>query len=100
MCHQTTERLPSQAASVQTARHLVAATLHAWGVTADDAAYSRVHDAILVTSELVANAVRFCTHDIELTLVTHRDRIEIDVTDDNLHPAELREPQPLTVGGR
>lgn len=66
----------------------------------EDAAYSRVADAVLITSELVANAAKFCTHELDLLLVAHRDRIEIAVTDDNPEPAVLKRPGPLIPGGR
>ncbi len=100
MCHHTIERLPCQPASVRAARTFVAATLDAWGATTDDIAYHRVADAVLVASELISNAVKFCANEVVLQVSAHRDRIEIDVTDDNPRPAQLQRPDPLTPGGR
>lgn len=100
MCYDATARLACTPASVRTARAFVAARLEAWGVTPTDVAHSRVADAVLIVSELVSNAVRFCTQELELHLTTHRDRIEIAVVDDNPQPAVLKQPDPLTPGGR
>lgn len=100
MCFETTEQLPCEVTSVRAARSLVAASLDAWGTTAADVAYSRVADAVLVASELMANAVKFCTGEIELKVGAHRDRIEIYVTDDSRQPVRYEDPDQLSTGGR
>lgn len=100
MCHELRVRLPCAASSVRAARSSISTELDAWGATQTDAAYDRVTDVVLVVSELVANAVRFCARDLDLLLVAHRDHIEIAVTDDNPQPAELQQPDPLTPSGR
>ncbi|MBV9659857.1 MAG: ATP-binding protein [Acidimicrobiales bacterium] len=86
--------------SVRIARSITTAHLEAWGATIADVAHGQVADAVLIVSELVANAVRHCTHELEVSLVCHRDRIEIAVTDDNPEPAVLKQPHPLVPGGR
>jgi anti-sigma regulatory factor (Ser/Thr protein kinase) len=100
MCFETTERLPCELTSVRAARSLVADSLHAWGTTTADVAYRRVADAVLVASELIANAVKFCMGEIELKVSAHRDRIEIDVTDDSRRSARRQDPHLLSSGGR
>lgn len=100
MCRQATARLACTPRSVRTARAIAAAHLDAWGATTADVAHGRVADALLVVSELVANATRFCTDELELHVVAHGDRIEIAVTDDDPRPAVRKQPDPLVPGGR
>lgn len=100
MCQRITARLACTPRSVRTARSFVADHLDGWGATTTDAAHGRIAGAVLVVSELVANAVKFCTHEVELLLVAHRDRIEIAVTDDSPEPAVLKRPDPHLPGGR
>lgn len=100
MCHDATARMASTPRSVHAARTFVAAHLDEWGAVPTDIAYERVADAVLVASELVSNAVKFCRDRLELHVVTHADRIEIAVTDGSPRPAELKASDPLTPGGR
>ncbi len=100
MCHLATERLPCMSTSVRSARAFVATQLVEWGVTASDVAHSRVADTVLITSELITNAVKFCTDEVELSLVAHRHCIEIAVSDDSPGLALVQHPEPLTPGGR
>ncbi|HLI01219.1 MAG TPA: ATP-binding protein [Acidimicrobiales bacterium] len=100
MCHDAAVRLACTPRSVRAARTFVMDRLRGWGVAPTDVAHGRVADAVLVVSELVGNAVKNCSQEVELRLVTHGDHIEVAVTDDNPEPAELKQPDPLTPGGR
>lgn len=100
MCLHTTVRLPCMPRSVRTARSRVGDHLEEWGATSSDVAESRAVDAVLVVSELVANAVKFGTGEFELRFDVHRRRIEIAVTDDSPQPAVLTWPDVLTSGAR
>ncbi len=100
MCHHTTARLPCSPSAVRMARSFVATELDEWGATATDLAYEGVQDAVLVTSELVANAVRFCAQEIVLRLEVHRRFVEIAVTDDHPSLAQLQHPNPSHPRGR
>jgi anti-sigma regulatory factor (Ser/Thr protein kinase) len=100
MCQLATARLPCTSTSVRSARAFVTTQLSEWGVTASDVAHGRLADTLLVTSELVTNAVKFCTDDVELRLVAHRQYIEIAVSDNNPKLAHVEHPGPLMPGGR
>jgi two-component sensor histidine kinase len=71
-----------------------------WGITPDDVAYPQLHSVALVATELVTNAVKFCTGKIRVHLTAHHDHIEIAVTDDNPQLAEIKSSDPLSTGGR
>jgi anti-sigma regulatory factor (Ser/Thr protein kinase) len=100
MCHQASTRLAGTPLSVSASRTFVTNQLAAWGVTPHDNAHDRVADITLVTSELAANATKFGSQDIEISLVAHGDHVEISVTDDNPQPARLQQPGPDAPGGR
>ena len=69
--------------SVRASRTFVTKQLVGWGVDADDSAAGRLNDITLVMSELAGNATKFCRTDIAISLVAHRDHIEVAVSDDN-----------------
>jgi anti-sigma regulatory factor (Ser/Thr protein kinase) len=74
---------PAQAAAL---RHLVAAQLAAWGMTDAD------HDAVLlVTGELLANAVQHGRSSMTLTLVLHPQLLHVSVADHGptRHPRDI-----------
>jgi anti-sigma regulatory factor (Ser/Thr protein kinase) len=100
MCQHATVRLPCSLSSVRAARLFVADQLDLWGATTHDVAHDQVVDAVLVVSELVANAVKFSAREVELRLDVHRDHIQIAVTDDNVQRAERQQPDRQTPGGR
>ena len=100
MCQRAEERLPCAPLSVSASRAFVTNQLAAWGVTAQDNAHGRVADITLVASELAGNATKFCSQEIEISLVAHRDNVQVAVTDDNPQPARLQQPDPNTPGGR
>jgi hypothetical protein len=77
MCHWAVARLSCTPMSVGASRAFVAKHLAAWGVDADDSAAGRVDDMTLVISELAGNATKFCSKEIEISLVAHRDHVEV-----------------------
>jgi anti-sigma regulatory factor (Ser/Thr protein kinase) len=100
MCHRASARLACTPVSVSASRAFVTNQLATWGVTPHDNAHGRVADIALVTSELAGNATKFCSQDIEISLVAHRDHVQVAVTDDNPQPVRLQQPGPDTLGGR
>lgn len=100
MCYEAAMRLPCLAVSVQAARSFVAGQLVAWGAGASDSAHVRVDDIKLVTSELVGNAAKFCASEIEVSVSSHRDHVEVAVSDDNPASAVLQHPGPDIASGR
>ncbi len=57
-------------------------------------------DITLVTSELAANATKFGSQDMAISLVAHGDHVQVAVTDNNAQPARLQQPGLHTPGGR
>jgi anti-sigma regulatory factor (Ser/Thr protein kinase) len=100
MCYRAVARLPCTPMSVRASRTFVTKQLVAWGVDADDSAAGRLDDITLVMSELAGNAAKFGRTEIEISLVAHRDHIEVAVSDDNPRPARLQHPDPSTPAGR
>ncbi|GAA2757504.1 ATP-binding protein [Actinopolymorpha rutila] len=92
--------LPFEVASARAARRRLAADLRAAGIASDE-----VHDAVLVLSELVGNALRHArplpAGALRVTWRRHPHRLEVSVTDGG-GPTE---PRPLelpasALGGR
>lgn len=91
-----TETLPRAPESVRGARLLVGLALNAWGLSA-------VRDsAVLVVSELVANAVdHACGAVVELSVArTAEHRIRVAVTDMDRRQPSARSADPLDERGR
>ncbi len=84
---------------VSASRTFVTNQLTAWGVAPHDKAHGRVADITLVTSELAANATKFGSQDMEISLVAHGDHVQVAVTDNNPQAARLQQPGPATPGG-
>ena len=87
MCRQLNHRFECRPESVPRARRTVAGVLDGWGVREDDPARRAVDDLMLVTSELMANAVKSDSDDVELVLTAHRDHLEVAVLDQDPMPA-------------
>jgi two-component sensor histidine kinase len=100
MCHEDFLELPCRSESARVGRRRVVERLGEWGITPDDVAYPQLHSVALVASELLTNAVKFCTGKIRVNLTAHHDHIEIAVTDDNPQLAEVKHSDPLSTGGR
>lgn len=79
--------LPDDLASVATARTFVRAKLREWGVAVP------VDDAVLVVSELAANALTHAESSYRLRLAATAPGLRIEVEDDGTGTPE---PQPLT----
>src|ERR1700722_7084053 len=99
MCHEDSWELPCRSESAPAGRRRVIGRLGEWGITPDDVAYPQLHSVALVATELVTNAVKFCTGKIRVHLTAHHDHIEIAVTDDNPQLAEIKSSDPLSTGG-
>ena len=56
--------------------------------------------AMLITSELVTNAIRYARHTIQLRLSLLRDTIRLEVSDDGDGTPTEQEATELDVGGR
>jgi two-component sensor histidine kinase len=85
---------------VASSRHFVADHLTRWGVRDGDVAYSRLHDLLLIVSELVTNAVKYSPGDIDVDLSAHHSRIVVEVTDLSPEPAVRRTVESTEPGGR
>ena len=68
-------RLPVEPRSVKVARDFVRATMQAWGVEPDG--------AVLLTSELVTNAVRHARSEVVVRLSAAGPGVRIEVRDDD-----------------
>jgi anti-sigma regulatory factor (Ser/Thr protein kinase) len=62
--------------SASRARGFIEATLTGWGLPTET-----VDDAVLLTSELVGNAVRYCTGETTVRVMRRDDRIRVQVRD-------------------
>ncbi|MGH9047494.1 MAG: ATP-binding protein [Acidimicrobiales bacterium] len=100
MCHDAVGTLQSSLTSIGSGRAFVTRRLREWGVTDDDAARESVHHLLLVTSELLTNAVRASSDELTIRLEAHHDRIAIAVTDDCPAPAEVVHAGPADEHGR
>jgi anti-sigma regulatory factor (Ser/Thr protein kinase) len=78
------------------ARLLVADALDRWGISAD-----RVIDrALLLTSELVTNAIRHCRRRVEVDVHLEHGTLRVSVLDESPLAPEGTEPEPLAERGR
>lgn len=81
MCHEAELTLESRPESVRVGRQFVTETLARWGVGADDPANPRVDEIVLVTSELLTNAVHASTGTAGLRIEAHRGHVLVAVRD-------------------
>jgi len=86
--------LPVHPASCAVARHLVRATLHRIGWGGD------VEAAVLLTSELVANAIDHAHSPCRLSMRVAGTRLRIEVADADPGPPVLDPPAPDSSRGR
>ncbi len=89
-----TARFDAEAKSAGAARRLVTTTLGGW--RCGELAY----EAALLTSELVANAVRHAHSEVDVRLSRTASGIRIEVDDYDPHPLAPRRPGPDDTGGR
>jgi uncharacterized protein YjbJ (UPF0337 family)/anti-sigma regulatory factor (Ser/Thr protein kinase) len=87
-------RFDAEAQSAAAARRLVTSTLGRWQCDglADEAA--------LLTSELVANAIRHAHSEIDLRVSRTDSGVRVEVADRDPHPVHPRQPEPSDTGGR
>lgn len=89
-----TTRLPSDPRSAAAARQFLKQEL---GELYED---SLRDDALLLTSELVANAVLHAHTGVELSVVTGMDTIHVEVADGSATVPQQRSPDVEDIGGR
>ncbi|NAZ88736.1 ATP-binding protein [Kineococcus indalonis] len=87
--------LAPEPTSSRTARHLVADWCIAEGIIGDV-----VDTLLLLTAELVTNAVIHGRSDVVLSLGRHGSRVRVGVADENTRLPLRREPDPDALDGR
>lgn len=90
-----TRRFERAVPEIPRSRRFVADTLRSQGTDPDDA-------VLLITSELVTNAVRHGDGDVELRVILEHGRVRLEVLDDGHAPLAAPEvvPPPDAAGGR
>ncbi len=91
--------MPCTPAAAREARQFVSEQLSRWGV-ASAGPDCFVNDAVLVASELVANAVRYCSGEVALCLECRPAYLEIAVRDHNPELPEAKQPDMTAESGR
>jgi anti-sigma regulatory factor (Ser/Thr protein kinase) len=86
--------LPAEPASAARARSFVAEMLVLWDCDDPDQL------AVLLTSEVVTNAVRYASQPIRVAITADRTRIVVATTDDDPRTPQLRTARPEARGGR
>lgn len=99
MCDEAELTLESTPQSIRTGRRFTAETLARWGFD-DGPAGVRADEIVLVTSELLTNAVRAGAGNTGLHIVGHRDHVLVEVRDESPAPAVARAARPSDTGGR
>lgn len=100
MCHEAELTFDCSPDSIRSARQFVAGALLDWGADNDDPAGARVDEILLVTSELMTNAVRASSSCARLRLETCRGHIVVAVRDDSDAPVAPRSAGAGETGGR
>lgn len=100
MCERLERTFPSRPQAVSEARHTVRHALESWGVNDDDPAGGVIAAAVLVVSELAANAVKSTSDSFRVEVEAHHDAVTVAVADADPRPARPLDPGPLDPGGR
>lgn len=100
MCVEKERTFECRPETAPAGRRFVADSLRTWGLDAGHPAGERLADVVLVTGELLANAVEACAKVVRVELQGHRDYIEVCVHDDNPMPAVPSERGPMAGSGR
>jgi anti-sigma regulatory factor (Ser/Thr protein kinase) len=88
-------RLEAQPVSAVLARYFVADLLTSRAVPE-----TVLDDAVLLTDELVSNAVQHASGAIEVVVIVDHDRIRVTVSDDSQEPPVKKEISPDSTSGR
>lgn len=89
-----TREYPPVSGAVPDARDLVSRTLRAWGLA------HLANDLMLVTDEIVANAVRHARTPLRVELRRSADRVVLEVTDSSTRQPRLIVSRPEEFGHR
>lgn len=100
MCDEAELTLESTPLAIRTGRRFTAETLARWGFDDDGPAGARAGEIVLVTSELLTNAVRASSGNTGLHIVGHRDHVLVEVRDESPAPAVARAASSADTGGR
>jgi hypothetical protein len=98
MCHYASWELPCGARSVADGRRLLRQALLGWQLAEGDPAWAVLDTALVVVSELLANAAVVCAGPFQLAIEAHHDRVHVEVRDDSPALAQVRPPDD--EGGR
>ncbi|WP_203840868.1 ATP-binding protein [Winogradskya humida] len=93
--HITRLTLPDDSGAGAAGREFVTAQLTRWRLPPDT-----VDIAVLLTSELVANAVKHAPPPGDLTLALADEFVRVEVGDSSSLPPAVAEQQPRALGGR
>jgi hypothetical protein len=85
---------------VTSGRHFAADALAAWGMSPAEPDPPVRDDILLVTAELLSNAIKACSEAVTLSLEGHYRRVDISVVDDNPALAARLPTSTDTPGGR
>ena len=91
----TVVSLPDPARAVRQARRACADILTRWKCDAES-----VEDAVLIVSEIVTNAIRYCAGPVQLRLSRAADYIRVEVTDSSADEPRLLDARPDDESGR
>lgn len=100
MCYEAELAVDRTPASVWAGRQFVAEILERWGFAAGATGRARTDEIVLVTSELLTNALRATAAPVSLRVEGHRDHVLVTVGDDSEVPAVARAAGPADTGGR
>ena len=98
MCYSRSIDLTCEPSSVPAARRFLVEEAARWGLAPTDKAQSSVETALLITSELVSNAVKAWRTRLRLEVTAHR--IVIAVSDDSESWPVLKHPDWRAKSGR
>lgn len=97
MCRRWKRRYPCDPVVLKQARDEILTTLVGWGVGSEDPAFDAATDTLLITEELLSNAMKWCDRPVGLQLVAHHDSLRVTVVDDSPqaavpHPVDVDDP--------
>jgi anti-sigma regulatory factor (Ser/Thr protein kinase) len=87
--------LPDPARAVRQARRAAADILTRWKCDAES-----IEDAVLIVSEIVTNAIRYCAGPVQLRLSRSDEYIRVEVSDSSPDEPRLVDARPGDESGR